>query len=428
MKKHSCFVISPIGDEGSEIYQEYKDLFELIIVPALEIFDFDVKRGDHFISENKIDDSVIKNIQEADICICDISVPNPNVYYELGRRDETGKPVLLLKKKGTPQTPVDIATRRYFEYEWEGRYAIREAQSHIREFVRPLVEEGFEVRNGSASLADIADSIARIERKLDRMQTNGGARPSFASAAAPTDNSDPVDKLKLAMMQRNIPLAEEAMQQLQYRMDPTVFLDQVVSSVASLGSATAGELLIEKADEFFDNKGVSFKKKVEYLGCLVSFATRKNREEEILDTVHRLCASLELQADNVPADQVVQIYNQQNRLYHGIYVNTHNPEWLDKAVVALKKGLHIYPTNYLFFNLATCYYRYAVDYADQEKLFLSKESIDECLKREERDDKDHLELACRIYHMLEDPNLGDLLERLNTLDPIAAQVLVRSFQ
>lgn len=427
MKKHTCFVISPIGDEGSEIYQEYKDLFELIIVPALEIFDFDVKRGDHFISENKIDDSVIKNIQESDICICDISMPNPNVYYELGRRDETGKPVLLLKKKGTPQTPVDIATRRFFEYEWEGRYAIRDAQSHIRDFVRPLVEEGFEARSGSASLADIADSIARIERKLDRIQSSGGARTSFTPTVAPTDNTDPVDKLKLALMQRNIPLAEEAMQQLQYRMDPMVFLDQVATQVASMGSTMAGDLIIEKAYEFFDCKEASFKKKIEYLGCLVSFATRKNREEEVMDTVLRLCSSLELQANEVPVEQVVQIYNQQNRLFHGIYLNTHNSEWLDRAIHALRKGISICPTDYLFFNLATCFFRYAVDNSDAESVRLAKEAIDNCMKLERADDKDHLELACKIYHLLDDPNLSDLLERLNAIDPIATQVLIRSF-
>lgn len=114
MAKYQCFVISPIGNEGTEVYLEYKDLYELIICPALEIYDIEVKRGNHFVSDDKIDDSVIKNIQEADICICDISEPNPNVYYELGRRDETGKPIVLLKKKGTPQSPVDIATAGIF--------------------------------------------------------------------------------------------------------------------------------------------------------------------------------------------------------------------------------------------------------------------------------------------------------------------------
>lgn len=105
MSKYNCFVISPIGKEGTDIYQDYKDLLDLIIIPALEVYDMKVMRGDHAITEDKIDTSVIKNIQDADICICDITEPNPNVYYELGRRDETGKPVMLLKRKGSPSSP-----------------------------------------------------------------------------------------------------------------------------------------------------------------------------------------------------------------------------------------------------------------------------------------------------------------------------------
>ena len=79
MPKYTCFVISPIGEEGTEVHEEYQDLFDLIIKPALEIYDMDVRRGDHFVNEGRIDDSVIKNVQMADICICDISMPNVNV-------------------------------------------------------------------------------------------------------------------------------------------------------------------------------------------------------------------------------------------------------------------------------------------------------------------------------------------------------------
>ena len=178
MNKYTCFVISPIGKEGTDIYQDYKDLLDLIIIPALEVYDMNVMRGDHAITEDKIDASVIKNIQDADICICDITEPNPNVYYELGRRDETGKPVMLLKRKGSPSSPVDIANRRYFEYDWDSRYGVREAQRSIREFVEPLVEQGFEARGKSATLGDIAETLGRLERKLDRLSRGTGSTPS----------------------------------------------------------------------------------------------------------------------------------------------------------------------------------------------------------------------------------------------------------
>lgn len=425
--KHTCFVISPIGDEGTELYQEYKDLFELIIVPALEVFDFEVRRGDHFVNDDKIDDSVIRNIQDADICICDISIPNPNVYYELGRRDETGKPILLLKRKGSGQCPVDIATRRYFEYEWEGRYAIREAQNHIRTFVEPLVEMGFEERGSSATLSDIADCLNRVERKLDRLskaERGSGVLSATAAASIPTDNTDPKDKFKLALMQKNVPLAEQAMDQLQYRMEKLSFYDQVVEQVASMGSSRAGNMLIEFAEEFFDSN-MSFKKKTEYIGSLVSYSNKSNREEEVLDLILSLCGRLERSADGVEPAQIVSIYNQQNRLFYGIYRNTNDVLWLDKAVAALYKAIGISKHNFLFYNLATCQFARFRSGGDTEALKAAREAIESCLERDQKEDKDHLELACKIYAKLEDPKLGDVFERLAKLDPVAAQILAR---
>lgn len=427
-KKYKCFVISPIGNEGTEIYEEYKDLYELIIRPALEIYPIDVKRGDHFVSEDKIDDSVIRNIQEADICICDISEPNPNVYYELGRRDETGKPVVLLKKKGTAQSPVDIATRRYIEYEWEGRYGIRDAQDHIRSMVGPMIEQGFEDRGKGATLRDIADTISRLERKIDRLSTEnrGGSRASVDIPFS-GNNTDPVSKFKYALLERNLSMAEEAMQQLQYRMDELAFYDQVVEQVAALGSVKAGEMLIEKAEKFFDSD-MSFKKKIEYLGCMISYAYRVDKEMSILELVEKICDSLEIHASSEEPEDVIQIYNQQNRLYHGIFGSTRDVSWLDKAIIALKKAIAIYGTSYLYNNLAMCYYAYADEKKEFEYYQLAEEAIDMCLELDTTEDAEHLKLACKIYIIVKSPKFDDVFERLAKTNPMEARLLAEELK
>ena len=425
MKQYTCFVISPIGAEGTEVYEEYKDLLELIIIPALEIYNIQVKRGDHFVNDEKIDSSVIRNIQDADICICDISLPNPNVYYELGRRDETGKPILLLKKKGSPQAPVDIATRRYFEYEWDGRYAIREAQNHIRAFVEPLIEEGFEERGKSATLSDIADSISRLERKIDRLATKGGTAVSPAvTVDAPADDANPADKLKLAVMQTNVPLAEQAMDQLQDRYPEQKFYDQVVRSVASMGSERAGEMLLGHAREYFDSD-VELKKKLDYLASMVTYATKRDKSESILELFLSCCKSLEIQAENEAPEMVVTIYNQQNRLFHSIYLDTRNTEWLDKALSALKKAISIDPRNYMYYNMATCYYAYGRSNGEIEMFQLAQDAIERCLTMDTKDDKDHLEMACKIYAKLKNPKLQDTFDRFAAVNPIRAKLIAK---
>lgn len=431
MKKYTCFVISPIGDEGSEIYREYKDLFDLIIVPALEIFDFEVKRGDHFISENKIDDSIIKNIQDADICICDISQPNPNVYYELGRRDETGKPILLLKKKGTAQSPVDIATRRYFEYEWEGRYSIRDAQSRIREFVRPLVEAGFESRSHSANLAEIADCINRLERKVDRLQSQIASPTSFtANTIRANDNSDPREKYKLAIMQKDIVLAEEALQQLKRLYDPITFVFNYVMAVADLGSIMAGDILINYAEEYIDNSNISLQNKVTYLSHLITYITSKALAKAKYDFVNNLCTTLELQSESSDSKDIVSLYIQQTRFYEGLFSETKNPEWLNECIYVIKKGLAAsdYSNYILYHHLAYSYFTlFQVDRSNTNMLTKAKENIDKSLALNPSDEKYRLTLICRIYYSLNDPESSDYLERLAKIDPVSAQLIYNEF-
>jgi hypothetical protein len=50
----TCFVISPIGEEGTDVRQLADDLLELIIVPALEPFDFEVTHADKIVSSGVI--------------------------------------------------------------------------------------------------------------------------------------------------------------------------------------------------------------------------------------------------------------------------------------------------------------------------------------------------------------------------------------
>ncbi|MDE6339490.1 MAG: hypothetical protein K2K97_06860, partial [Muribaculaceae bacterium] len=106
--KLTCFVIAPIGETGSEIRQDSDDLLDLVIKPALEVFNMDVIRGDHRNESGQIDVDVIKLVQESDLCIVDLTHENVNVFYELGRRDETGKPTILLKSSKSKNLPVDI--------------------------------------------------------------------------------------------------------------------------------------------------------------------------------------------------------------------------------------------------------------------------------------------------------------------------------
>lgn len=419
-KKFTAFVISPIGEAGTKTRMDADDLLDLIIKPALEIYDFEVVRGDHRSESNQIDLDVIKCVQDFDLCICDLSAPNVNVYYEMGRRDETGKPIVLVKPKGGEMLPVDIATRRYIEYDLDDRHRIRDAIAQLRNFVSPLVDKGFEGSSKAASLSEIADVLQRLERKIDRMSTAKTAAAGFEAAAVPApsqnDGLTPRERFKLALAQRNIPAAEAALTELQYTMSKIDFLDYFVEQVAAMGSEKSGTMLVECADEFMDSN-VTFKKKVEYLGCLVSYASKTDKLHEIKVLFDNIIERLIGESDDAPTEQVASVYNQRNRFYWGLYQLDDDVSMLEEAIKSLEKAYEVCPTAYICYNTAIC----LREHGDKER---ATEFIEECLSISgEKVDLDHLELAVRIYYETSNPKFSDAMERLKSLSPQKAYLL-----
>lgn len=419
-KKPTCFVICPIGPTGSQTRVDADDLLALIIRPALEVAGFEVLRGDHRSEANQIDIDVIKSVQDADLCIVDISMPNPNVYYELGRRHETGKDCILLKRKDSSDMPVDIATQRYIEYDLDSRHGITDAVQQIKNFVAPIIARGFESSTSGASLGEIAATLSRVERKLDRFASGAvgtAAAPATLPKVVAGSNSNPREVFQLALRQNNIPMLESVLDQLSYGTDKWRFLDMYASTAASRGSHKAGNILIENATAFMDCS-LSFRKKVEYLGCLVNYANRTDKEMELKDLVEQMCDIL-LQANgNQDPTDIAQVYNQRNRLYHGIFITTEDPKWLEMAIAQLEKVKSLVPNkSYVYNNLATCY-------RSLGNLEAAKENILKAIELDgDQPDDDHLELACKLLGATDDLRYEDVLDRLRTLNPIKAALL-----
>ncbi len=424
--KPLCFVISPIGEAGTQTRQDADDLLELIIKPVLDVCGMDVVRGDHRSEANQIDIDVIKSVQDAELCVADISLPNPNVYYEVGRRDETGKPIILLKSKHSDLLPVDIGTRRYIEYDLDSRRGIGDARQQLRNFIEPLIRSGFESAASGASLGDIASALQRVERKLDRLASSGGTAAVSGAGAPPVlqampSGSDPKDVFKLAVKQKNIPMMEEALERLRVSMDKWSFLDYYVESAASRGSEMAGNLLIENASAFFDESDISFRKKVEYLSSLVSYCNAKDLEREQLPLIEDLCSRLIAASEGAAVGDVATVYNQRNRMYYGLYITTEDESWLIKAIEELERVTQLVPEEtYPFYNLASCYMHLTGHMGE------AKSYIDRVLMLDEQNgkkDDGHLQTAYKIYRAMDDPGMSDILEKLRQVNPVKAALL-----
>src|SRR6267143_4729747 len=113
-----CFVISPIGEEGSPVRKRSDQLLIHIIKHVLEPapFSFDVTRADEIQKPGLISQQVIELAIDAPLVVADLTDYNPNVLYELAIRHAARKPVIHMIRVGQ-SIPFDIADQRTIYYD-----------------------------------------------------------------------------------------------------------------------------------------------------------------------------------------------------------------------------------------------------------------------------------------------------------------------
>jgi len=131
-----CFVISPIGEEGSAIREHADDVFDYIIKPAMDECGVKPFRADHVQEPGLISEQMFQAILKEDLCIAVLTGHNPNVFYELAVAQCSGRPVIVLLEKGQ-ELPFDIRDLRCVYYDLKPRALfdqvyVREIVAHIR--------------------------------------------------------------------------------------------------------------------------------------------------------------------------------------------------------------------------------------------------------------------------------------------------------
>ena len=170
MKK--CFVISPIGKEGTDIRKHADNVFELLIEPAVRECGMEAFRADHLDRPGWITEQVFEEIYTANVCIADLTFGNPNVFYELGVAQSANRPVITLIQKG--QTiPFDIRDFRCIEYDFDP--AAMDKNTYVDRIVRYLreYEEDKWVVNdlfGSIKKQAVVQEDFALERLRDRAE------------------------------------------------------------------------------------------------------------------------------------------------------------------------------------------------------------------------------------------------------------------
>lgn len=180
----TCFVISPIGEQGSETRKRSDIIFKYVIAPAVESFGYAPLRADQISEPGLITSQIIQHIVDDPLVIADLTDRNPNVFYELAIRHAIKKPLIQIIKKGE-QIPFDVAGTRTIPVDHIDIESVEDAKKEIARQVDSVEKKPQDIESPISvalelqllrqsdkpeerSLADIFASISEIKTTLQK--------------------------------------------------------------------------------------------------------------------------------------------------------------------------------------------------------------------------------------------------------------------
>lgn len=109
-----CFIAMPITTPDLYAQQlndieHFNHVLDYLFKPAVEASGFEavspISSGSALIHAE-----IIKNIEECELMLCDVSALNPNVFFELGVRTSLDKPVAIVRDSLTMKLPFDASS------------------------------------------------------------------------------------------------------------------------------------------------------------------------------------------------------------------------------------------------------------------------------------------------------------------------------
>ena len=171
-----CFVVSPIGKEGTEPYNKFKEVLEYIIKPAVDssCLKLKVLRADDINHAGSFIKDILENILNSYVVIADLTDQNPNVFYELGVRHSIS-PRTVLIAQNMDSVPSDLREYRTIVYETSAKGS-KLFQERLHQFLEdikvdphrpdnPVLCHLPEYREGRAQILE--EEVARLKDELN---------------------------------------------------------------------------------------------------------------------------------------------------------------------------------------------------------------------------------------------------------------------
>jgi len=132
-----CFVIQPF--DGAKFDKRYTDVFK----PAIEAAGLDAYRVDRDPSVNIPINDIEDGIRKSAVCFAEITLNNPNVWYELGFALASEKQICMVCSKDERQEkfPFDVQHRNIIRYGVDSPSDWKSLETQITERLRAIQEK-----------------------------------------------------------------------------------------------------------------------------------------------------------------------------------------------------------------------------------------------------------------------------------------------
>ena len=125
-----CFVMMPFRQETDALYRN-------LIKPAIERHGLSALRADEIAMTGSITEQIRVAIQQARLCVADVSGRNPNVLYEVGIAHTLGKPTVLLTQD-IDDVPFDLRAIRHIVYRLD---VVESARAQLEKSIQYILGE-----------------------------------------------------------------------------------------------------------------------------------------------------------------------------------------------------------------------------------------------------------------------------------------------
>lgn len=200
-----CFVISPIGKEGTEIYENFREVLDFIIKPAIESSSLKLKvvRADDINRAGSFIKDILEYILNSYVVIADLTGQNPNVFYELGVRHSISARTIMIAQS-LEFVPSDLREYRAITYDTSAKGS-KLFKDRLHKFLEDIKEDP--IRPDNPVLCNLPvykeDRAQILEEEISKLKEELNAVLKGASQKLATSNRNLDKTLKRIYALRN---------------------------------------------------------------------------------------------------------------------------------------------------------------------------------------------------------------------------------